>query len=261
MALGVADVTVGIVAYKHAEFVIQALESSRLEGSCKIVFADDASPDRAQEFVREWFEQLAPHEAARVTLLFSTANKGLNATLNEVLARVETDYFVYLAGDDWHTPGRLARQVQTMENDGVDLSYGDAYRADSEGHVMEDTFYDRHPEWFARVNLPDPVRVMLETSNWIAAPTVMLRVETLRSIGGFDESLAYEDYDTYLRMAHVGRLAFVGGEPLGVHRELGDSLGAQIFRPQSLGWIESIARTELKMLSARPDLAENLSKK
>lgn len=261
MASVSALVTVGIVAFNHAEFIVDALESTLREESCRVIVADDASTDGTQGVVRKWLLGLSDQDAMRFTLVFNDDNVGLNATLNLVFAEVTTPYFVYLAGDDWHLEGRLSRQVELMESTGAVLSYGNALRANRDGQFFREDFYQRHPLWRARVGSEDPVRVLLEQGNWIAAPTVMFRADTLRHIGAFDESIAYEDFDTYVRMAHAGDLVFVEGDALAVHRELDSSLGVQIFRPNSLRWIESIARTELKMLAARPDLAEGVAER
>lgn len=249
-----ARVTVGIVSYRHSRYITQALDSTLDQGPCAVIVSDDASPDDTQDVIRRWYGRLPPEVRERVTLRLSPTNRGLPVRLNDVLAQVTTPYFVYLAGDDWHLTGRLARQADVMDATGADLSYGDAARADEHGRLHDRTFYERHPRWRSRTESDDPFATLLLEGNWIAAPTVMFRTESLRAAGGFDEAIAYEDQDSYTRVARRGSLVFIPGPPLAVHREISTSLGNELFHERSLRWVEGIARTELKHLDARKDL-------
>ncbi|UJH69904.1 glycosyltransferase [Ornithinimicrobium sp. INDO-MA30-4] len=90
MASVSALVTVGIVAFNHAEFIVDALESTLREESCRVIVADDASTDGTQGVVRKWLLGLSDQDAMRFTLVFNDDNVGLNATLNLVFAEVTT---------------------------------------------------------------------------------------------------------------------------------------------------------------------------
>lgn len=254
-------VTVGIVTFRHVDYVRRALDSTLAQENCAVVVADDASDDGTQDVIREWHAGLDAGQRGRVTLLLSTTNQGLTPTLNLVLENVRTPYFAYLAGDDWHLEDRLRRQADHLEATGADLSYGDALRADSAGVLHSRSFYERHPGWAEKIGTSDPLATFLTSGNWIAAPTVMLRTEALHRIGGFDEQIAYEDFDCYTRIAARGDIAYLEGPPLAVHRELDSSLGSDLFREDSVRWIEGQARTELKMLGERPELDRSLAAK
>ena len=44
-------------------------------------------------------------------------------------------------------------------------------------------------------------RYHLERSNFILAPTMILRIRAIKELGGYDESLGYEDWDCFLRFS------------------------------------------------------------
>lgn len=257
----IPPVTVAIVAYRHEDFVQEALDSTLDEPDCDVVVVDDASPDGTAAVIRRWVSGLDPRSRSRVRVLLNTRNIGLNASLNAALGMTRTRYFAYLAGDDWHLPGRLARQTADLDSSGAVLSYGDCLRADRHGRLEADTFYGTHPYWREHIGAADPVRTLLRHGNWIPAPTVMLRTASLRALGGYDERLPYEDQDTYARLLHGGSASFLDGAPLAVHRELEDSWGARLFRSESLPWIQAVATTEMGFLDRRPDLAPELAAK
>lgn len=251
-------VTVGVVAYRHRPFIRQCLDSVLADPDCRLVVCDDASPDGTAEEIRAWAAELSPTDRERVTLALAETNRGLLPTLAALLERVDTPYVAYLAGDDWQLPGRLPRQVAALEDTGAVLAYGDCLRADRAGHLESRTFYGTHPQWAARIDAPDPLLWMLEHGNWIPAPTVLLRTEALRAVGGYDTAQPYEDLDTYARLLAIGEAVHVSGDPLAVHRELDDSLGARLFARHNLTWVQALARTDLSVLALRPDLAARI---
>jgi GT2 family glycosyltransferase len=51
---------------------------------------------------------------------------------------------------------------------------------------------------------------MMTVKNWIPAPAVMIRKSALDDVGLFDENLAFEDYDLWLRILRTYRLYLVG---------------------------------------------------
>lgn len=250
-------VTVALVTYRHAEYVEQALQSLLDQTlACRIIVVDDASPDDTANVIRDFVATSGQSE--RFTLLLHQHNQGLPAGLNEALRLVETEYFAYLAGDDWSLPERFEQQVAALDaNPHAGLCYTDCLRARPDGTFHEETFCQNHAHVW-RPDSEDPYRDLLLLDNWIPAPTVMMRTAALRAVGGYDESIAYEDHDSYVRVAAEYGLVCLP-QALSVHRELEDSLGADIFSPGNLRWLEGQLRMELKQLGRRRDLTEQLA--
>lgn len=253
-------ITVAVVSYNHARYVEQCMTS--LLGQtvpCSIIMVDDNSADDTQSVIRRVVDESGRPD--RFTLLLHQENIGLPAGLNAALRLTSTEYFVYLAGDDWSLPDRAERQLAALDAAGgsAGLSYTDCLRARADGTFHPQRFSEIHADVW-RADSDDPYRDLLMIGNWIPAPTVMFRTSALRAIGGFDERIAYEDHDSYVRIARDYRLVHLP-EALSVHRELDDCLGAQIFFADSRRWLEGLLRTELKQLGHRADLDAQLAER
>ncbi|KFC49423.1 hypothetical protein GY12_28045, partial [Micrococcus luteus] len=96
-----------VVAYNHAPYVIETLESIRRQTvpPVRVLIADDASPgDGTAEVIRRWLAD-AP---SSFEFHPNAINMGLNPTLNRLLAKVDTEFVTYIAGDDTMREDRIA---------------------------------------------------------------------------------------------------------------------------------------------------------
>lgn len=226
-----ARVTILVVAYNHASFVEQCLDSVRAQTApCRLVVVDDASPDGTGQVVVDY---LARH-AVEASVVHHTTNTGLGRSLADGLALVSTPFVAYLAADDWMEPHRVSTQVAEFDRLGEScaLVYSDCFRADRSGRRIEPVFSQMHASVWAP-DTPDLFEALVER-NWIPAPTVMVRTGHLRAAGGYDPDIAYEDHDVFLRLARRWSFSCVP-EALATHRELDDSLGGRLFR-EPLAW-------------------------
>ncbi len=221
-----AEVTFIVVTFNHERWITQCLDSAvnqTLEES-RIIVLDDASQDSTVQVV----EQYMSEHPGRVELVAHSVNQGLGRTLTEGLSLVETTYFAYISGDDWMEPERLAVQVPAMKarGDRAGLSYADVYRADASGERIGSTLSERMGDSWKPYAV-EPYRLLLE-GNWLPAPSILLRTEALRAVGGYDQDLFYEDHDVALRVAREYDLVYVD-HPIATHRELEGSLGDRMF--------------------------------
>ncbi|MGE0590751.1 MAG: glycosyl transferase, partial [Cyclobacteriaceae bacterium] len=67
---------------------------------------------------------------------------------------------------------------------------------------------------------------------FICSPSMMMRSEVLRELGGYDESLAYEDFDFWVRSSRIVKYVYVS-EPLIKRRVLKRSMGRDQFKKGS----------------------------
>lgn len=223
------DVTVIVVAYNHEDFVAETLSGiAEQEHIARVILCDDASPDGSADVMRSW----ARGTSIPTTEMLAVTNRGLTATLNEALAQVDTPYYTYISGDDLMFPGRIAAQRAYLEaRPDLVFVYCDARRFDEYGNRLEPDFLhvdvgDREPV--------DDFDSLLR-GNWIPAVSVMLRTDAVRSAGGYDANLFFEDYDLWLRLAASGPFARVDGALVGF-RELSTSLGHTRFHDDDLEW-------------------------
>ena len=246
-----ARATVLVVSYNHEPYVEQCLNSVRGQTeSAELIVVDDASKDRTAEVIRTWIERTG-HP---VRFIPHSVNVGLGHSLAEGLSMVRTPFMAYLAGDDWMEPGRIRLQVEAMEAHGPTcaLSYSDVYRADMNGNRLEPTLAGRlGDDWHA--DTADHFQDLLR-GNWVPAPSVMVRTDALRAVGGYDPEIFYEDHDVVLRLARDFGVAVVP-QPLATHRELADSLGHRMFYSQEnrAAWLRAKVLILRKHLGRGPE--------
>ena len=224
--------TLRSTCYNHQDYVLECLDSvaEQDSGGFEWVIVDDASTDNSPDLIQQWLAQ--HHEALRardirVELILHEQNRGFTATLNEILTRAKGDWLCGISCDDRMLPHRLSRVRQAMQAIPQHYAgiYGDAYVIDAHGQRSEPRFIARHR---ALETMPqeDLFEVLL-AGNFIPAPTVAVVRQRLLDLGGYDVSLAYEDYDMWLRLTRTTPLAY-DPEPTVEYRIHGQNLHLQI---------------------------------
>lgn len=211
-------ISVIVPAYNHEDYVTECLESlaAQTYPNMEVLVIDDGSKDGTKATI-ETFLQVTNRP---VFSFVSRPNAGLCATLNEGLSKAKGDYIAFIASDDIWLPEKLSRQILYMEeNPGTGLVFSDAYIMRGTKQTNEKwTDYKRMLRNFFYQGRALPgvyERLMIYT--FIPALTVILRKSVLDTVGYFDERLAYEDDDMWLRFARKTDLAFID-EPLATYR-------------------------------------------
>ena len=228
-----------MVAYNHAPYVIETLESIRQQTvpAVRVLIADDASPgDNTAEVIRHWLAD-AP---SSFEFHPNAINMGLNPTLNRLLAKVDTEFVTYIAGDDTMREDRIAIHEDLLRAapDDVVLAYSDAVVLDENSSVF-------HPSSRVEFPWPDEPRRSEDTlaclieSNWIPAASFFMCTAVLREKGGYAEDLFYEDFELLTRLAARYRFTYTE-EPLVAVRRLATSLGTVGFAHDSLRFVRSM---------------------
>jgi hypothetical protein len=88
---------------------------------------------------------------------------------------------------------------------------------------------------------------LLAAGNFIPAMSTLIRTQALREVGGYDEELAYEDYDMWLRLAAQYDIMFVEGL-LARYRIVAGSLNHQLFTTPGAAAIAADCRIAVKLL-------------
>ena len=194
-------VTVLVPSFNHEPFITQALDSltSQVYANIEVLIVDDCSSDDSVERIREWMEVTD----LPVQLIVNEENRGICGVLNQMVALAAGDLLVYLDTDDWMEPDRIQCHVDHFESLGPEVVavYGDAELRDEAGRSMGETYLRRI---FPVDDPPEGSDVFdrLLLGNFIPTPSVTVRRSAIVEIGGYDESLWYDDYDMWLRLSH-----------------------------------------------------------
>lgn len=233
----VADVTVIVVAYNHQDFVVECLDSIRTQTTrpARVLIADDASPDATAAVIRAYLVE-HPHAGE---LHASTVNKGLNRTLNAMLALVSTEFVTYIAADDYMLPPRIERHTELLRNAPAHavLAYSDAIVVDEHGAIRDGSSRTEFP-WPEEPRRSHATQAELVERNWIPAASFFLRTAELKRAGGYLEGIFFEDYELLLRLSRDHTFVYTQ-EPLVAVRRLSTSLGATGFVTDSPRFIRA----------------------
>lgn len=132
---------------------------------------------------------------------FSRENKGLGATLNELVSKAKYDLIFRMDADDIAHASRIHKQMEFMENNpDVVLSGSQINFFNEHGKIKAREFPVSH-----EVILED----LLKSKFSICHPSIVFRKNIFNKIGGYETDGAGEDLDFFLRMSLHGRLANV----------------------------------------------------
>ncbi|AHM59864.1 family 2 glycosyl transferase [Flammeovirgaceae bacterium 311] len=164
----------------------------------ELIVVDDASSDGSQEVIREWLR-----DKPQVPFISLTENLGNCRAFNKGLALARGAYVIDLAADDVLLPQRVAVGVQDMEEAGEawGVHFTDAWYMNADGSLLK-PHYRRSVQGNLLQSVPQGwvYREVLERY-FICTPTMMMRRSVLDALGGYDERLAYEDFDFWVRSA------------------------------------------------------------
>lgn len=188
--------TVLMAVYNAAPFLEDAVSSvlSQTFVDLELLVVDDGSTDNTCALLSRLTDP-------RLRVISLASNVGLAAALNIGIEEARGDLIARMDGDDVSEPRRLELQVEYMRAHPEVVLLGTGFVwMDANGHVFE------------RVRFPTEDSVLqpqLLNGNQFCHPSVMLRADIVRRVGGY-RSLAggpAQDYDLWLRMAEQGKIA------------------------------------------------------
>jgi len=181
---------------------------------------DDGSSDDSVDRVREWLSQ-SPFAARHVE---KESNRGIPAALNTGIQESTGAIVTWLSDDLWD-PDRLDRVVSCFAEvpEDVGVVFGDAIIIDESGFPIGEL---RPPMSLDAIGIPSSTMATCEPGSWVVleprfvskallhrcfipAPTAAVRRKCYETIGFYDESLAIEDLDFWLRASLSTRFAYL----------------------------------------------------
>lgn len=233
-------VTVLVISYNHAPYVVECLDSIRHQtyAPARVLIADDASLDESARVIREY---LQAHPDFPAEFQPNTVNLGLLPTLNRLFDQVSTEYFTLIAADDFMAPERLAVQVGLLERSQSDVAYSDATVVDENSQVLHTSSRTEYP-WPAEPGRTHETPRRLLDGNWLPAASLLLRTEAVEQVGGYPTDLLYEDYDLIVRLSMKGQFVY-SEDPLVAVRRLDSGMMSTKLTRTNPDFLKTLAHT------------------
>lgn len=190
------DYTIIIPLYNHEKYIEEALTSC-LEQTLpaqKIIIIDDGSKDNSFDVVKKKAKNYAQVE------VFSRANQGAHATINEALAKVTTPYVAILNSDDAYLKNRfeiLMKQMQSSPQ--TDLVFSKIAFLDQDSHEIPHVlWYENSLLYYAKNK---SMELSLIHANFaMTTSNFLFKTSLLKELGGFANYRYAHDLEFLLRL-------------------------------------------------------------
>lgn len=223
-------VSVICLCYNQAKYVVMAVESVLDQDyeNIELIVIDDASTDNSQQVIKDYLE-----DKPLIKSILLKENLGNCSAFNQGFKLSKGKYIIDLAGDDILLPGRIARGVKVLEEKDVDygVHFCDAQIIDQKGDLVR----EHHTADFLNPVPEGYIFKELLGKYFINPITMMIARKVLDDMGGYDESLAYEDFDLWVRSSKQFKYCY-SPEILVAKRKLEGSYSSKqyIFRSRIL---------------------------
>lgn len=250
MPLAEPSISVAMSVYNGERFLAPAIDSvlAQTLGDFEFLILDDGSRDATPAILADYAAR-----DARIRVI-ARENRGLVASLNELLATARAPLVARMDADDLCLPERFARQhaylaahpdvgVLGCWTDDID-EHDRAYPLNAVDHPVD------HAGFLAAIDASLPL---------LCHPAVMYRRDLVRSVGGYHPAFRHcEDLDLWLRLAGVTMMANLP-ERLLRYRHYGAQVSSRHATDQQVN--AAIARLAYAERAAgRPDPTESLDR-
>ncbi|MDW7695685.1 glycosyltransferase family 2 protein [Flammeovirgaceae bacterium SG7u.111] len=200
-------VSVICLTYNKSTYVEETLTSvvEQTYQNIELIIVDDASKDNTAAMLKAFKD-----ESPFAELILLDKNVGMCAAFNLGLKRCKGKYVIDLAGDDVLVPNRIEKQVAALEQAGKSygVAFSDAWIINGKSEA-KGTFYPRNSDGQLKKLIPQgDLYKYLIGLQLISSPTMMMRKSMLVEMGGYDETLSYEDYDFWIRSSRKYKYLF-----------------------------------------------------
>lgn len=226
-------VTIVCLCYNHQDFVVSSLQSviNQSYNNIELIIVDDSSTDNSKITIQKW---LSDHP--KVVFISNAENLGNTKSFNNAAKKAKGDFIIDLAADDLLLPDCVAIQVETFgksKYSNLALVYGNCQEIDKNGLFTKNYFEinDQNKVITQRVT-GDIYLSVLSGGDSICSVSAMMKKSFFDELNGYNENLAYEDLDFWIRCSRKFNIDFVD-EIIVQKRILTNSLGANFFKKNS----------------------------
>lgn len=214
-------VTVICLCYNHEKFVVDALDSviKQEYSNIELLIVDDCSSDNSVGVIENWLTN-----QSKITFLKNSKNLGNTKTFNNALQLAKGDYILDLAADDRLLPNCISTQIKTFQNSKyskLGIVYANFNLINEDGS-FKSVYYNENEN----PRSGNVYEMVIGRKVKLGSIAALYKTEVLRKIGGYDETLAYEDLDAWVRISRHYDVEYIA-IPLAEKRELDSSLSAQ----------------------------------
>ncbi|MDW8851800.1 glycosyltransferase [Flavobacterium sp. MMLR14_040] len=223
-------VSIICLCYNHENFVVESLNSvlSQSYENIELIIIDDFSNDSSRKTIKNWLENHPD-----IKFIANESNLGNTKTFNKALQFAKGGYIIDLAADDILLPNCVETQVNTFLNSKqkkLAIVYGNTeVISENKDHIRYYYNVNTAKKALIKPASGDIYLSMLNQSSMICSVSSMIKRDVLEELKGYDENLAYEDLDLWIRISRNYNFEFIDAI-LVQKREVENSLGNQFYK-------------------------------
>lgn len=242
-------------SFNHEAFIPNALRSiiDQTYDKLEVILIDNGSQDKSQKLLKSWQEENKERFVIKLILRNQTIN--YCKSFNEGFDLSQGKYFIDFSTDDALFPEHISRCVAKLEAiPSASAVFSDAFVLNKN---KKQTFFPRT----SAGKLKNPIEEgwiyeKVVASHHILSSAMMMRSEKFKSLGKYDEALAYEDFDIIVRMAREYPIVF--SDHIGVDKlDHPDSFSKEQYRTRTSRILPSTLRICQKIAKMNRSESEN----
>jgi hypothetical protein len=218
-------ISVAMSVYNGERFLAPAIESilAQTFTDFEFLILNDGSKDNSAAIIDGYAAK-----DARIRPIHRE-NKGLVASLNQLIDEAKAPLIARMDGDDIAKPERFQRQIDFLNanpDHGVVGSWTEDIDEDGQPYIL--TGKD-HPTSYAEL------LESIEDRSPLCHPSVMMRRDVVRAVGGYHAAYLHcEDYDLWLRLANETKMCSIA-ERLMRYRHSPEQISTKYLVTQQVG--------------------------
>ena len=234
-------VSVICLSYNHEAYVVEALNSviNQTYSNIELLIADDCSSDYSVGVIQDWLQH-----HPNVYFLANEKNLGNTKTFNQLAKKAKGEFIIDLAADDVLLPNCIEKQVTTFQNskyENLGIVYGNLIEIDENGNFIRNYYTEEdHPK------SGNIYKMVIGRTTKICSVSSMVKKTVFEKLGYYDESLAYEDLDLWVRTSRIYEFEYIS-ELLIKKRILASSLSS-FFTQKKNPRTKKLHKSSLKIL-------------
>lgn len=194
-------VSVIIPTYNREKTVVNAIQSvlSQSFPPKEIIVVDDCSTDNTEHIVKGMNDK-------RIVYIRLDQRQGAAHARNIGIKMSTGEYIAFQDSDDIWKCNKLEIQTEYISETNCDVVFCPYYR------IYQNDYSNLipNPRLYSYNTLESSIKTVLQKTNVIGTPTILMHRDVTENIGGFDESISkYEDYEYVIRIVQNYKIGFV----------------------------------------------------
>ncbi|MBP2284437.1 glycosyltransferase involved in cell wall biosynthesis [Flavobacterium sp. CG_23.5] len=223
-------VTIICLCYNQQDYVLESLFSviNQSYSTIELIIVDDYSTDNSKATIEKWLVNYP-----EIQFIANEANLGNTKSFNKALKIAKGQYIIDLAADDVLLPNCVSLQLNAFKNTAyknLGIVYGNTELISENGEFHSYYFAVDKSKKVMENRITGNIYVsVLSGGDSICSVSSMVKKSVFDSLQGYDETLAYEDLDFWIRASRHFEFDFID-EILIQKRIVANSLGTDFFK-------------------------------